>query len=283
MENNPEKGLQLQAQQAQSLSVFADVGAFESAQRMGNALSKSEFVPTKYQNNVANCMVAMELANRMNTSVLIIMQNMNPIHGKPAFSSQYLIASVNSCGQYTKMKWKHRNLGEITVGGVKVQNEECIAYATEKSSGDVLESMPVTVKMAIDEGWYGKNGSKWKTMQHIMLEYRAASFWVSVYAPELKMGMPTIEEAEDIGAEIIGSQPLQNTGSQADAVADLNNQVGKRTGKRGAKKNAAQDSNIQDAQFEESKDTPAPDPAVEPAADADEIIPDDDGPNKPLL
>ena len=31
-----------------------------------------------------------------------------------------------------------------------------------------------------------------------MLMYRAASWWTSVYAPELSMGMRTIEENEDI-------------------------------------------------------------------------------------
>ena len=31
-----------------------------------------------------------------------------------------------------------------------------------------------------------------------MLMYRAASFWTSAYAPELSMGMKTIEENQDI-------------------------------------------------------------------------------------
>ena len=51
--------------------------------------------------------------------------------------------------------------------------------------------------MAIEEGWDTKNGSKWRTMPRQMLMYRAASFWTSVYAPELSMGMRTVEEAQD--------------------------------------------------------------------------------------
>ena len=43
-----------------------------------------------------------------------------------------------------------------------------------------------------------KSGSKWQTMARQMLMYRAASWWTSVYAPELSMGMRTVEENQDI-------------------------------------------------------------------------------------
>ena len=51
--------------------------------------------------------------------------------------------------------------------------------------------------MAKDEGWYGKNGSKWKTMPELMLQYRAAAFFQRVYAPEISMGLITREEFDD--------------------------------------------------------------------------------------
>ena len=43
-----------------------------------------------------------------------------------------------------------------------------------------------------------KSGSKWPTMPEQMLRYRAASFWVSAYAPEMAMGLRTEEEQRDI-------------------------------------------------------------------------------------
>ena len=57
--------------------------------------------------------------------------------------------------------------------------------------------MEVNMQMAKDEGWYGKNGSKWKTMPQLMLRYRAASFFSSLNCPELTMGIHTREEIED--------------------------------------------------------------------------------------
>ncbi len=82
--------------------------------------------------------------------------------------------------------------------GTSIVDVECVAYTTAKGSKDVLESSPISLRMAIDEGWYLKNGSKWRTMPRQMLMYRAASFWTSVYAPELSMGMRTVEENQDV-------------------------------------------------------------------------------------
>ena len=60
-----------------------------------------------------------------------------------------------------------------------------------------------TNEMAIKEGWYTKAGSKWTTMERQMLMYRSASFWVRAYAPEISMGMYTVEEAQDMGEKTI--------------------------------------------------------------------------------
>ena len=52
--------------------------------------------------------------------------------------------------------------------------------------------------MAKDEGWYGKNGSKWKTMPELMLAYRASAFFARVHIPNSLMGCSVEGEAEDI-------------------------------------------------------------------------------------
>jgi hypothetical protein len=59
--------------------------------------------------------------------------------------------------------------------------------------------------MAKAEGWVTKAGSKWKTMSELMLMYRAASFFGRLYAPEVLMGMHSVEEIQD--AEIVSTTP----------------------------------------------------------------------------
>ena len=169
---------------------------------------------------IANCMIAIEIATRIGASPLMVMQNMTPIYGKPSWSSKFLIATVNTCGRFEPLQFRFTDKGmcgmvEYTdyvwdsasrtkepvtkqFDGKKVMNIECVAYTTKKGSTDILESSPVSIELAIQEGWYTKNGSKWQTMTKQMLMYRAASFWTSAYAPELSMGMRTVEEQQDI-------------------------------------------------------------------------------------
>src|SRR5690606_41472541 len=81
---------------------------------------------------------------------------------------------------------------------VEVGNILRVALAVEKETGEPIESSSVSIEMAVKEGWYTKNGSKWQTMPEVMLRYRTASFFGKLYAPELLMGLQTVEEAHDI-------------------------------------------------------------------------------------
>ena len=175
-------------------SVYSSIEAMAEAQRIGNALCASSFVPDEYQGqqNMANVLVALELANRMQVSPFMVMQNLHVIHGKPSWSSQYMIAMINGSGRFNSLRFEVSGSwanGDLT----------CYAYATEKASGEVLRGTTVTQDMAKAEGWASKRGSKWQTMPELMITYRAAAFWARVYVPEMLMGFMTQEENEDIG------------------------------------------------------------------------------------
>lgn len=172
--------------------VFSSAASFESAQRMAMALSKASLVPQTYQNNLPNSLIALEVAQRIGASPLLVMQHLYIVHGRPAWSSQFMIASCNQCGRFSALQYEFR--------GKEGSDEwSCRAYATEKANNQVVHGPWVSIAMAKAEGWYGKNGSKWKTMPELMLTYRAASFFVKTKAPEISMGMQTVEEAQDMG------------------------------------------------------------------------------------
>ncbi|MFW1858745.1 hypothetical protein [Acinetobacter defluvii] len=67
----------------------------------------------------------------------------------------------------------------------------------ERETGERLESSPISMELAVKEGWYQKNGSKWQTMPEQMLRYRAASFFGRIYAPDLLMGLRSSEEEQE--------------------------------------------------------------------------------------
>jgi hypothetical protein len=187
--------LQVATQQQQPLSAFSSENAFVSVQRMAKALASSTLVPDSYrgEGNLGNCIIALELSQRIGASVMAVMQSMVPIHGKPTWSASFLIATVNSCGRFSPMRFRW-------VGKEGTDDWGCRAYAVEREGNLELVGALVTIAMAKAEGWYGKSGSKWKTMPEQMLQYRAAAFWCRAYAPEIALGMHTSEEIHDTQA-----------------------------------------------------------------------------------
>ena len=172
-----------------SLGIFGTSDNFIMAMQMAKALAESTIVPQTYQNNPSNCLIAIEQAQRMNISPLMVMQNLYPIQGRPSWSSKFLIASINA---------SHKFDMELQYDETKDKDGKpysCVAWTMK--NGRRVEGMEVNMQMAKDEGWLGKNGSKWKTMPQLMLRYRAASFFSSLNCPELTMGIYTKEEIED--------------------------------------------------------------------------------------
>lgn len=166
---------------------------FEINQRVGQMWAKSTIVPALYQNNVANCAIAYDMAIRMNANPLMVMQNLYMVHGNPGWSSKFLIATINTCGRFTPLRYECNDKQGDEYGW------RCYAYEiTDKDKKERLEGTWVTWKMVKDEGWLNKAGSKWKTMPEVMFKYRAAAFWQRMYAPEISMGFQTAEELRDI-------------------------------------------------------------------------------------
>jgi hypothetical protein len=172
-------------------SVFSGIQAFEDAQRIAKALASSTLIPPQFQGQqgFANCLVALEIANRMRMSPFQVMQNLHIIHGRPSWSSQFIIGLINGCGRFSPLQY------EVTGQGDSLA---CTCVATELASGKDLRGPTVTMAMAKKEGWATKSGSKWQTMPDLMIRYRAAAFWGRLYIPELLVGIQTQEEVVDI-------------------------------------------------------------------------------------
>ncbi|XVJ69912.1 MAG: recombinase RecT [Rhizobacter sp.] len=191
---NLSPGQQIQITEPRDTAVmpgFNSQNSWELANRIGKAFAASSLVPAQYQGNVANCIVALEMANRMGASPLMVMQNLYIVHGNPGWSSKFLVACFNQSGRFSALRyeWTPDRTG-------------CRAWAIEKATGERIDGPQVTMQMAKDEGWSTKSGSKWKTMPELMLMYRAAAFLIRTYAPEISMGLQTNEEIIDTVEEV---------------------------------------------------------------------------------
>lgn len=170
------------------------VQQFEVMQRMGKMYASSTIIPDIYRGNIGNCIIALDMAMRMGANPLMTMQNLYIVHGNPAFSSKFLIATINASGRFSPLRYEFKG-----VEGTPDYGCRCVAYeVSDKGHEEPLTGDWITMEMATKEGWTSKSGSKWKTMPNQMLRYRAAAFWQRVYCPEISMGLITKEEAEDI-------------------------------------------------------------------------------------
>lgn len=170
---------------------MTNLEGFELAQRCAKLLATSTLVPKEYQGNLSNCVIALNMAQRIGADPLQVMQNLVIVHGRPTWSSQFLIATVNTSGRFTALRFEF-------FGQQGTDDWGCRAWAIEKSTNEKLVGADITIAIAKAEGWYGKNGSKWKTMPQQMLMYRAGSWWTRAFAPELSMGLQTSEEVGDV-------------------------------------------------------------------------------------
>lgn len=169
--------------------MWAGGQSFADAMRMAKVLSTAPMVPQNYRNEPGNCLIAIDMAQRMNMPPMMIMQNLFIVNGNPGWSGQACIALINACGRFTPIKFKESQEGE---------DFSCAAYATEIETGEVVYGTTVDRKMAKDMGWLDKNGSYWKKMPTQMARYRAAAYFARTYCPQALMGLYTSDELYDI-------------------------------------------------------------------------------------
>lgn len=169
--------------------VWSNKEQFNQLLRAADMVAKSSIIPQTYQGKPQDCFIAMEMANRMNVSPMIVMQNMYVVKGKPSWSGQACTMLINSCGKFKDVK-------HIYTGTKGTDNRGCYVKATRIEDNEEICGVEVTMQMAKSEGW--TSNSKWKNIPELMLAYRASAFFARVYCPEALMGVQTAEEILDV-------------------------------------------------------------------------------------
>lgn len=182
------------------LGIFRDMETFQNSIQMARAMARSSFIPDKYKGNESDCLMAIDLGQRMNISPFEVLYYLVPVYGKPSWESKFMISRVNNSGKFgspIQWEWFGDPSQDLMSWGAR-------AYVLDKKGNKLFGSV-VTVRMAVEEGWYEKKDkfgkpmkTKWQTMTEQMLRYRSAAFFVRTTCPEVLMGMMTTEEIIDI-------------------------------------------------------------------------------------
>ena len=174
-----ENGIVVSQPQLSGLNMFANQDSFNTG-----------YKPKTFQGNIGNTMIAIDIAQRLHTNPLMIMQNVYVVYGMPSFSAKFLIACINASGLFaTPLRYEF-------VGEKGKDDWGCYAYAIDKQ-GELLKGSTITIGIAKQKGWYQKDGSNWKVEPEQMLRYRAATRFQSAYCPEITCGLAVKEELED--------------------------------------------------------------------------------------
>lgn len=185
-----------------AVSMWNDVKLMNMSFRTAKMLSGSALVPDQYRQSPENCLVAIDIANRMGISPLMVMQNLYVVKGKPSWSGSFCAAAINGSGRFTPLEY-------VFVGESGKPSWGCYATAVRASNGSRCYSETITMEMVQAEGWLGKPGSKWKTMPRQMMMYRAAAFFARAHCSDILLGLPTYEEVQDVrGYESDGKQTV---------------------------------------------------------------------------
>lgn len=169
------------------VSVYSDVSLYNNALKMAEGLAKSDLIPDNYKGKPESCLIAIDVARQIGSrSPLFVMQNLFIVKGKPSWSGQYCDAIVRANFKKVKVDLS----GEGDERGCKVT-----AY---DENDNFCEGTRITIRMAKQEGWFNKTGSKWQTMPDLLLQYRAFAFFARIHCPDKLLGIHDEFENVDI-------------------------------------------------------------------------------------
>lgn len=175
------------APRVRGTAIWTEPTQRDNAWRAAQTLAQSELVPKAYQGRPADCMVALDYAQQLDVSPLLVMQNVYVVHGRPSVSATFGLTMANQRGPF-KGAIRFRTEGEGETLAVT-------AYAYFADTGEEV-SARVSMEMARAEGW--TSNAKYRSMPEQMLCYRAAMFLIRRTCPEVLLGFQSVEEIEDV-------------------------------------------------------------------------------------
>jgi hypothetical protein len=126
------------------------------------------------------------------------------VHGRWGWYAEFMISRVLEKGIFTAIDYE--------LGGKFEDFTACAIAIGTRPDGTKAIGSKVTLKMAKDQGWIDKTGSKWKDMPGIMLKKRAATFLIKETAAHAFGGsLDTEEDIQDVTPKGAVNKPANET------------------------------------------------------------------------
>lgn len=173
-----------------SLAMLMDPQRFDHLLRVGKLLAASPLFPAHLSGGsadkaLANAVLVLNMANRLNEDPLTVGQNIYFVGGRPGWNTTYLIAKANQHGVFRDpIDWEVKGKGEAL---------SVTAFAILRGTGKRVQ-VTLDMETAKKEGW--TKNPKYQSIPEQMLRYRTAAFMIRLYCPEVMVGVPAAVEVE---------------------------------------------------------------------------------------
>jgi len=196
-------------------------GNMQHSLAIAQQLAKSDLLPPHFRGKPENILLVLSLAKDFNISNAAALQTISVVSGKPCLQSSLLIALLSQKGC---LKGPLRFRYEGQEGKPEFR---CQAYGIDRETGETVEGLWVSMAHAQAEGW--TRNPKYKSLPSLMLQYRAAAFFIRGLYPQVALGLHTSEEVTDMEyaerevgpspAERIKAAREKNLEAQPEAIA----------------------------------------------------------------
>ena len=159
----------------------------KSMMTMANSLSKSDLLPAHFKGKPANVFLALQFCESVGLDYFTGLQGIYVVHGRTSLYTPLLIGLANQRGPFD--------------GPIRFESSgkgESMAVTAFGMIGQERYEKTVSMAMAKAEGW--TKNPKYKTIPDQMLSYRAATFLIRTYCPEVTGSTLTSDEVHDIEA-----------------------------------------------------------------------------------
>ena len=87
-----------------SVNPFSNPDDFQKLFDIGKMFASSQLVPQNYQNKPMDCAIAVDMANRIGVSPMMVMQNLYVVKGKPTWSGQACMSMIRGCSDFKNVR-----------------------------------------------------------------------------------------------------------------------------------------------------------------------------------
>lgn len=185
---------------------FSNTTALEIIQRYIRMLGDANCVPKKFRNrqtgavNYGDILLVLDVMKNTGNTLAQCMNGLNPINGLLSAGAEWKKTQLDKSGRFYDDDY-------VEVGKPGTDSWGYYYQGIRKKDGHKCKGPTITVKIAKDNGWWGKEGSLWPKDTENMLRKRALSRFVNDYAPDVSLNSVMDEDTKTIDAEIVDVPP----------------------------------------------------------------------------